>query len=526
VLELGWCVARANAERNDARAHWVQLPPGCAVDFRVRQLTGFREADAADALAPEEAWGLLRASADGGRMPTAIHYATFELAFLRDWAARFAPDAEFPFDVICVHAIARRLFPDLPRRSLRALAGFLGHGVHLTRRSLGHVEATAFIWRKLVAELAARGIRRWGELHDWLAGPGPRRSNKRRYPMPKERYRVLPDQPGVYRFLRSNGDLLYVGKAASLRKRVASHFSGISRATERALEMLTQVHDIDVTPTATPLEAALLEDEEIKARRPPYNVQLVPGDPRTWFSTPELDDASPRPDERHRRGPLPSTFSVRALGAIQALAAGADATLALRARAVEEAERWAPPEDVFAAGFARFAERHGTAGASSEQAVLAAARRLLIAGVAEADEDDAPERDRSLWDAERVLRHLERAVASGYQLLQRARWLCLLYDSAVVFQEPTCATARVLRVQDGRVRESGELRPDAPVPDGFHYRPLRERQLAFDRSRYDHLRTLTTELKRVVRDHGTAAVRVGRARWLRGSVLGGILQWV
>src|SRR4029077_7192535 len=84
-------------------------------------------------------------------------------------------------------------------------------------------------------------------------------------------------------FVRSNGDVLYVGKAASLRKRVPSHFTAGSATTERALEMLTQVHDIQTTLTRTPLEEAVLENERIKALSPPYNVQLLGGDPRPWF---------------------------------------------------------------------------------------------------------------------------------------------------------------------------------------------------------------------------------------------------
>ena len=116
---------------------------------------------------------------------------------------------------------------------------------------------------------AAQGIHRWDQLGEWLTAPQPPRSKKRRYPLPSSRYRTLPDDPGVYHFVRSNGDVLYVGKAASLRKRVPSHFTAGSATTERALEMLTQVHDIQTTLTRTPLEAALLENERIKALSPP-----------------------------------------------------------------------------------------------------------------------------------------------------------------------------------------------------------------------------------------------------------------
>jgi DNA polymerase III epsilon subunit-like protein len=148
VLELGWCVARADdAERElAAEAHWIAPQAGERISPLVRQLTGFHEAVLETALTPETAWQRLRALMRAVEpTPTAIHFARFELSFLRDWAERFEATKPFPLDAVCVHAIACRLYPDLPRRNLRALAGFLGHGLHLERRSLGHVQATAFI---------------------------------------------------------------------------------------------------------------------------------------------------------------------------------------------------------------------------------------------------------------------------------------------------------------------------------------------------------------------------------------------
>jgi DNA polymerase III subunit epsilon len=537
VLEVGWGVARANVpDVEQLQAHWVTLPEGHFVDFQVRRLTGFDETRVTNALSPRDAWKRLRGTMNfADRIPAAIHFARFELAFLRDWASRFEPETNFPLDAVCVHAIACRLYPDLPRRSLRALAGYLGHGLDPARRCLGHIEATAFIWRRLAAELAALGVLTWDQLGDWLIAPGPtgQRPRRRRYPLPSARYRALPDEPGVYRFLRSNGDVLYVGKAASLRKRVAGHFTAGCSTTERALEMLTQVHDIQVTLTRTPLEAALLENEDIKALCPPYNVQLVRADPRTWFSAPNFDTASTSPDETHRRGPLPSTFSVRALGAIHALVSGESATPSLRARAVGAAQRWAPDEAVFSAGFARFTGQHalGALGSTSQvrRSLVVAAKTLILASkvdIASKEEEmtsDAVEP--GIWDPDRVVRHLERGVAHGYQLLQRARWLCLLYDSDVVYQEPPSERPRLLMLRDGHVALARDLVHDESVPEPGAYRPLRERQASIDRSHYDRLRTLTTELKRVLRDNGTAAVRV-RGRWLRESTLDALLRWV
>jgi hypothetical protein len=289
--------------------------------------------------------------------------------------------------------------------------------------------------------------------------------------------------------------------------------------------MLTQVHDVEVTLTRTPLEAALLENETIKSLRPPYNVALVTDDSRTWFASRELDDASNEPDDAHTLGPLPSTFSVRALGAIRSLVAGESPTPTLRARALEVPLRWAPEDDVFRLSFVEFVERHSLAGATDiRRALDRTAQTLLVAGNFDADPDaetGAPD----AWDVDRVLRHLERAVAHGYQLLQRARWLCLLHESDVVFQEPPSETPRVLFVRGGQVVECRGASPGETLADPLAWRPRRERQACFDRIHYDRLRTLVTELKRVLRDGGTAAVRVGRSRWLKHHALESLLRW-
>ena len=538
VLEIGWGLAHASDPVvRDAETYWVAPSPGRRVSARVRELTGYDERTAAQALPPEEIWRRLRAAlGHRARAPVAIHFAQFELAFLRDWASRFEPEQDFPFDAVCLHAIAARLHPDLPRQSLRALAGYLGHGLELTRRCGPHVEATAFIWHKLAAELREHGVQTWDDLARWLAAPKPRRGGKkkRRFPLPSARYRSLPDAPGVYRFLRLNGSLLYVGKAMSLKKRVSSHFTAGAASTPRALEMLCQIHDLAVTPTPTALEAALLENEEIKACRPLYNLQLT-NDGATWFTSARLDSVSPEPDPEHARGPLPSTFSVRALGAIRALLEGPEgvaAPRALLARAVEAPERWGPEPEVFAAGFAELLRRHDLAhGSSSDvrRALRRVARTLLAQGnspAADAEGNDAegPGSAPGLWDPERVVRHLERALSHGHQLLARARWLCLLCDSVVEFREPGAAAPRRLVIGAGRLSSACDATEPPPGPTAT--RPLAQRQASFDRSHYDRLRTLTTELKRIARDGGTVAVRVGRSRWLRGPALEAILRWV
>ena len=83
----------------------------------------------------------------------------------------------------------------------------------------------------------------------------------------------LPDSPGVYLFRGEKGKLLYVGKARSIRKRVASHFSGGSEGA-RAEAFLRQFVEVETIVTNTELEALLLENALIKKHRPRYNICL------------------------------------------------------------------------------------------------------------------------------------------------------------------------------------------------------------------------------------------------------------
>jgi DNA polymerase III subunit epsilon len=523
LLELGWAVCGDAGLAAPAKAHWIVPRSDRGVPSAVRKLTGWTDDCASVAVDPLEAWRLLRSDVpvahDAPRrpVPTVIHFARFELPFLRE-LHEHAQDAgePFPFDTICLHAIAQRLLPDLPRRNLRALAGHLGHSPDLARRAAGHVEASAFIWRALLPALDMAGIRTWDELKTWLQEPAPLarpRGTKRSFPLSVERRRSLPDAPGVYRFLRPNGDVLYVGKAASLKKRVASHFTAASRAThERALEMLSQAHDVAITATESVLEAALLETDEIKRIDPPYNVQLRTGDRRAWFASRDWRSALPFPDDECSVGPLPSERAVSGIGAMRALLDGASADDELRAAAVGVPPRWAPEARIFDEAWQALVrdELPGPRSASTRARILRAAARIAIvladAEDLEAEEPAAP----SGWDPEQVRRALERTVAQEARLVFRAHALCLLSESVVVFREPRMAESRVLVVRAGEIVERGEIEVPRPVPRA-RCRPAarRARQASFDAARYDRLRVLVTELRRIADQGGDVAVHVG-----------------
>src|SRR5689334_12214724 len=79
--------------------------------------------------------------------------------------------------------------------------------------------------------------------------------------------------PGVYRMFGADGELLYVGKARNLKKRLASYFRA-SEANPKTLVMRNQIMDVQVTVTHTETEALLLENNLIKQHRPRYNIVL------------------------------------------------------------------------------------------------------------------------------------------------------------------------------------------------------------------------------------------------------------
>jgi excinuclease ABC subunit C len=115
----------------------------------------------------------------------------------------------------------------------------------------------------------------------------------------------LPAKPGVYLFRDEAGDVLYVGKAKSLRPRVRSYFQAGSSDTRQGIrQMASRVETVETIVTQNEVEALHLEQNLVKRHRPPFNVRLRDDKSFPYIAV-TVEDDYPRvmfTRERHRRG--------------------------------------------------------------------------------------------------------------------------------------------------------------------------------------------------------------------------------
>jgi DNA polymerase-3 subunit epsilon len=520
LLEIGW--AQVGNTVTHPHACLIALPDGEQIPPAVTRITGLSEHMMRSAVDGRHAWSEL--SDHAARLtpqpaPTVIHFAQFEQPFLRRLAA-----GVFPLDVVCTRDIARRLLPSLPRCSLRALAGYFGRAVGALRRSADHVEATAFVWQELVGLLEKEGVSTWGALRDWLAGTAKPTTGRRRvWPMPRDVRLSVPHASGIYRMLRTDGSVLYVGKAASLHDRVNSYFRKQNGVPERLLEMLSQARAISFDVSSSPLEAALLEPDEIKRHRPPYNVALTIQDRALWFTSPDLSTRSSQPSPHCPLGPF---ASAETLDRFVALAQGDGAALT--------SGRWGPDDGTFTAGYKRLCATHvelSRVGLLAHAALLRLGTRLWREGRRDrdVDEDDANETGRGLtvWTPEFVQASLEWVALRAALARRRAIWLTRLFDSSVVWREPGDSGARLIVIENGEIVLSTIVDANAapPIPPG-HRRPAAARREAFTLASFDRVRVLTSELKRLLAAGAPVTLRLGVGPALDESRLASALWWM
>lgn len=550
LLEMGWQAINGVSEKRAGKINstTITLPDGYTVPNRVVRITGITEDDFAHAIDEKKVWQRVNRSAKGiinhyhsSKCPVIIHYARFEMPYLTLLHQRHSSGSAFPFQIICTHDIVRRLLPSLPRRGLRAIAGYFGFSVEQLRRSSHHVAATAFIWSNIVPLLREEGITTLGELLNWLSEKPSSTRSGRAYPMDSAAREGLPDAPGVYKMMRSNGDILYVGKATSLKQRVNSYFQKKAGHAEHILEMLSQAKRLSVVRTDTSLEAALLETDEIKKLKPPYNISLQEKSRTVVFFTRGFDAQSEKQSKRFCVGPVvsPDLFSsVYNLGRVcNSLLAGNKITPETTTAVLGISETYAPESEIILQGLQLFFESYCDKMNQDSiiKSLLRIGRQIWQDRLEEEVEEDIDEitaeeivEKEFVWTPEAVVRVLESTVSHAAHHIRRARWYCILSESSLKWQmKGEGEEYRCLMVRNGAVHNRIAISDSEalPVPPGYRKRTA-TRKNCFDIPTYDRMRVLTTEIRRLVKEGKTVTIRFGPLACITNSHLERLLKWV
>lgn len=188
------------------------------------------------------------------------HNVHFDYSFIK----KELEDAGFNLNTkkLCTVRLTRKLIPGLRSYSLGNIAGHFKVPVHARHRAGGDAKATAVIFDKLL-KMDRNG----------LIGQLLKKTNKEmRLPslISEEHFEALPEEAGVYYFLNKNREVIYVGKAKNIKKRISGHFSGKGGSWSNQ-NIRNQICEIKYELTGNEFIALIHESLEIKRLWPKYN---------------------------------------------------------------------------------------------------------------------------------------------------------------------------------------------------------------------------------------------------------------
>lgn len=234
------------------------INPGREIPYYITGLTGITTEMVQHAPSFEEIAESLYNLLDGKVF--VAHNAHFDYSFIKkefeqvgyNWQAR----------KLCTVRLSRKIIPGLRSYSLGTLAESLGIVVNDRHRASGDAAATVKVFDEL--------LRR--DTDGQIAKALKRNSGETILPpnLPKEDFDKLPAKPGVYYFLNARGQVIYVGKAINIKKRIAGHFTGDAREWSRS-KIRNEIYHIRYELTGNELIALILESQEIRRLWPKYN---------------------------------------------------------------------------------------------------------------------------------------------------------------------------------------------------------------------------------------------------------------
>jgi DNA polymerase-3 subunit epsilon len=284
ITEIGAVKVRGGAVLGEFA---TLVDPQRAIPPQIVRLTGITTAMVCDAPTIGAVLPMFLEFADFTRGSVLVaHNARFDVGFLRAAAEQCGISWPRP-PVLCTVRLARRVLSreEAPSVRLATLARLLAVATQPTHRALDDARATVDVLHALIERVGNQGVHTYADLRAYLPDVTPAQRRKRALA------ENLPHRPGVYVFRGPSGEVLYVGTAKDLRRRVSQYFNGAdSRA--RIKEMVALASAVDHVECAHALEAGVRELRMLAAHAPPYNRRSR--FPHRWWWVVLTDEAFPR----------------------------------------------------------------------------------------------------------------------------------------------------------------------------------------------------------------------------------------
>lgn len=234
------------------------INPGRSIPYYITGLTGITSEMVLSAPAFGDVAGEIHRRLDGKVF--VAHNAHFDYSFLKK-EFDLAGIAWQP-KKLCTVRLSRKIIPGLRSYSLGSLAECLGIEVSNRHRAGGDAAATVKIFDQLLQR----------DRDNHILKALKRNSGETILPphLSKEEFETLPAKCGVYYFHDARGNVIYVGKAVNIKKRIAGHFTGDAREWSRS-RIRNEIHHISYELTGNELIALILESQEIRKLWPKYN---------------------------------------------------------------------------------------------------------------------------------------------------------------------------------------------------------------------------------------------------------------
>ncbi len=260
------------------------VDPGRAIPPQIVELTGITTAMVRDAPTITAVLPMFLEFARGAVL--VAHNAGFDVGFLKAAAEQCGVPWPHP-PVLCTVRLARRVLSreEAPSVRLAALARLVGAATTPTHRALDDARATVDVLHALIARVGNHGVTTYTDLKSLVPGVSSAQRAKRVLA------HGLPHRPGVYLFRGPAAEVLYIGTATNLRRRVSQYFTGAD-PRGRMKEMVALATAVDHVECAHALEAGVRELRLLAAHAPPYNRRSR--FPHRWWWVVLTDEAFPR----------------------------------------------------------------------------------------------------------------------------------------------------------------------------------------------------------------------------------------